>query len=29
MEIDQIEEMFEIGALTKDQYVANIKRALN
>ena len=29
IEIDQIKEMFDIGALTKDEYDAAIKRALN
>ena len=29
IEIDQIKEMFDIGALTKDEYDAAINRALN
>ena len=29
IEIDQIKEMFDIGALTKDEYDAAIKKVLN
>ena len=29
VEIEQIKEMFDIGALTKDEYDAAIKRVLN
>ena len=28
-QIDQIKEMFDIGALTKDEYDAAVKRVLN